>query len=378
MKNPFVFGGVVSGDAFCDREQELAELVRAVQNGQNVVMHSPRRFGKTSLVRRVLDQVASQGSLTLYVDLYPAISKQKFLDIYANAIASGLTGSIESVTGSLRRLLPKLIPKVVVQSEGAPSFEFDYDRSASITPHLDSLLEAMHVRARRTRAGAVVVFDEFQEITAYGDDEIEREMRSHFQNHANVSYFFLGSKQHLIRDLFDNPNRPLYRSAQHLPLGPLPQDALRDFIAARFGRGGLAIAPEAVERLILLCHGHPYYSQLLCHMLWDRCLDKHTIIPADVEKALNDALQREDGVFSTLWDALSPKQRQVLAALSREPAGQVFSADYLKRHGLGSASSVQKALSALAGRELIDRENGTHIISDLLFRRWITTRLAFR
>ena len=375
MRNPFVFGGVVTGEAFCDRDKEQIELVQAVQDGQNVVIHSPRRFGKTSLVRRVLDEVASQGILTLYVDLYPAVSKSKFLDLYTHALARGLTGSVESVTGTLRRLLPKLIPKVVIQSEGAPSFEFDYDRSAPISPHLDDLLEAMHVRARRAGTGAVVVFDEFQEIATYEDDEIERQMRSHFQHHANVSYFFLGSKRHLIRDLFDNPNRPLYRSARHLPLGPLPADALRGFIASRFAQSGLNIASDTTESLIHFCQGHPYYTQLLCHLLWDRCLDGRAATRSELEEAMKDALRREEGVFVTLWDTLSRKQRQVLAALSREPAEQVFSAGYLKRHGLGSASSVQKALSALSERELTDRENGTYSVPDLLFRRWIASHL---
>ncbi len=374
MKNPFIFGGVVSGEAFCDREEELTELLRAARNGQNVVLHSPRRFGKTSLIRRALDQAASQGLLTLYVDLYPAVSKQKFLDLYAGALARSLSGGLESIAGTLRRLLPKLIPKVVVQADGAPTFEFDYDRSTPITPHLDDLLEAMHVRAGRAGVNAVVVFDEFQEIVAYEDDEIERQMRSHFQHHPDVSYFFLGSRRHLMRDLFDNPNRPLYRSARHLPLGPLPSEALRAFIQGRFEQTGFSIAPEAVEDLIRACQGHPYYAQLLCHLLWDRCLETRTVEAPHVSEALSDALRREEGVFVTLWDALSRKQRQVLMALSREPAGQVFSAAYLKRHGLGSASSVQKALSALADRELIDRTNGDYAIPDLLFRRWIASQ----
>lgn len=121
--------------------------------------------------------------------------------------------------------------------------------------------------------------------------------------------------------------------------------------------------------------GHPYYTQLLCHLLWARGLDRRAVTLPDVEEAMKDALRCEEGVFVTLWDTLSRKQRQVLAALSHEPAEQVFSADYLKRHGLGSASSVQKALSALVERELIDRENGVFTVSDLLFRRWITSRL---
>ncbi|OGG46952.1 MAG: hypothetical protein A3F84_21080 [Candidatus Handelsmanbacteria bacterium RIFCSPLOWO2_12_FULL_64_10] len=374
MKNPFIFGGVVSGEAFCDREEELTELLRAARNGQNVVLHSPRRFGKTSLIRRALDEAASQGILTLYVDLYPAVSKQKFLDLYAGALARSLSGGLESVAGTLRRLLPKLIPKVVIQANGAPTFEFDYDRSTPITPHLDDLLEAMQVRAGRAGVNAVVVFDEFQEIVAYEDDEIERQMRSHFQHHADVSYVFLGSRRYLMRALFDNPNRPLYRSARHLPLGPLPAEALRAFIQGRFEQTGFSVASEAIEDLIRTCQGHPYYTQLLCHLLWDRCIETRTVEAPHVEGALNDALRREEGVFVTLWDTLSRKQRQALTALSREPAGQVFSAAYLKRHGLGSASSVQKALSALADRELIDRTNGDYAIPDLLFRRWIASQ----
>lgn len=371
MKNPFIFGGTVSGESFCDREEESAELIRAIQNGQNVVLYSPRRFGKTSLIRRVLDQAAAQGILTLYVDLYPAISKQKFLEIYAGALARTLSGSVESISRALRALLPKLIPKVVIQAEGAPTFEFDYDRSAPITPHLDDLLEAVHIRAQKEKVRAAVVFDEFQEIAAYEDDEIERQLRSHFQNHAEVSYLFLGSKRHLMRDLFDNPNRPLYRSAQHLPLGPLPTEALQDFISTRFTQGGFAIAPQAVDGLVHLCQGHPYYSQLLCHILWERCLDAHTIAPAQVEEALTDAIRREEGAFIAIWDTLSRKQRQVLAALSRESAAQIFSDSFLKRHDLGAAASVQKALAALIARELVDRENGDYTVVDLLFRRWI-------
>lgn len=371
MKNPFIFGGIVTGESFCDREEESAELIRAIQNGQNVVLYSPRRFGKTSLIRRVLDQAAAQGILTLYVDLYPAISKQKFLDIYAGALARTLSGNVESISRALRTLLPKLIPKVVIQAEGAPTFEFDYDRSALITPHLDDLLEAVHNRAQQEKTRAAVVFDEFQEIAAYEDDEIERQLRSHFQNHADVSYLFLGSKRHLMRDLFDNPNRPLYRSAQHLPLGPLPADALRAFIAAHFERGNFKITREAVDHLLDLCPGHPYYTQLLCHLLWERSLDTRAIAPAQVEEALADALRREESAFVAIWDTLSRKQRQVLAALSRERAAQIFSASFLKRHGLGAAASVQKALAALIDRELVDRENGNYAISDLLFRRWI-------
>ncbi len=54
MRNPFEYGGVVSGEAFCNREKETSDLVRAMENGEKLFVFSERRYGKTSLVRAAL------------------------------------------------------------------------------------------------------------------------------------------------------------------------------------------------------------------------------------------------------------------------------------------------------------------------------------
>jgi len=168
MKNPFVYGEAVSGEHFCDRANEISELVTDITNGVNVIIFSPRRYGKTSLIRRVLENAKAEGLLTFYVDLYPAISKQRFIEIYARAISKGLPGKASRIAKNLREYLPKIIPKIVLDGQSM-RFEFEFDRTADISPHLDDLLEAVSKAAQQHKKNAVVVFDEFQEIANFDD-----------------------------------------------------------------------------------------------------------------------------------------------------------------------------------------------------------------
>jgi len=191
MKNPFVYGETVSGDNFCDRAREMKELIADIKNGQNVIIFSPRRYGKTSLIKQALRKVKAQGILTFYIDLYPAINKGKFIEIYAGAISTGIPGGARQVVKKIKGYLPRIIPKVVMDDQ-AFHLEFEFDRTGSISPNIDDLLCAVNKEADRQNKSAVVVFDEFQEIADFDDDEIERKMRSVFQNHRNVSYIFMG------------------------------------------------------------------------------------------------------------------------------------------------------------------------------------------
>ena len=231
MRNPFVYGETVSGDNFCGRALETKELATDVKNGQNVIIFSPRRYGKTSLIKQVLRKAKAQGILTFYVDLYPAINKGKFIEIYAGAISAGIPGII--------------------------------------SPNINDLLCAVDKEAGRQNKSAVVVFDEFQEIANFDDDEIERKMRSVFQNHRNVSYIFMGSKTHLMRDIFNNPNRPFYKSGKHFPLGKIDHEELSLFAKRKFSDQGIVIDDNDLNSILNNTECRPYYFQMLCNVLWD-------------------------------------------------------------------------------------------------------------
>lgn len=370
MKNPFVYGETVSGDNFCDRVREMKELIADIKNGQNVIIFSPRRYGKTSLIKQALRKVKSQGILTFYIDLYPAINKGKFIEIYAGAISSGIPGGARQVAKKIKEYLPRIIPKVVLDDQTF-HLEFEFDRTGSISPNINDLLSAVNKEADRQNKSAVVVFDEFQEIANFDDDEIERKMRSVFQNHRNVSYIFMGSKTHLMRDIFNNPNRPFYKSGKHFPLGKIDQEELSLFAKKKFSDQAIVIGYNELNSILNNTECHPYYFQMLCNVLWELCIDSRMITEADIGKALDILISRESSAYIAMWEELTIKQKNLMVALAMEECPEVFGKKFLETYGLGPSSSIQKALKKLLKKELIQQKNGSYIIYDLFFKKWI-------
>lgn len=375
MRNPFVYGEEATGEAFCNREAEIKEILRDIRNGVNLVIFSPRRYGKTSLIKQVLNRLDRRRTVSVYVDLYPAVSKHKFLELYANAIASVITGKVEAKLKTLKELLPRLIPKITLKGEpGTPEFEFDFDHSKRPSLYLEETLQAVKKYADSHRVGAVVVFDEIQEILQYEDDEIEKAMRSCFQSHRNVSYVFLGSKRHLMEPMFTDPNRPFFKSGKHLPLRRIPEKELIPFIRSKFKQGKIKLSPKHAAIIVEIAECHPYYVQLLGHVLWNDCLDTLEINADDIAAAVNSVIERERSLFLTIWDNLTRKQKALLLALAKssESAEQrIFSQQFLTKYSLGSASTMQKALAGLIEKNLIERENGMYVLSDVFFKKWL-------
>jgi hypothetical protein len=378
IKNPFVYGGEVVGDSFWNRTHEIQEILKDIQNGQNVILFSVRRYGKTSLIKTILEKARKKGVLTVYVDLYPALTKEKFVEIYAKAISSSLGKPTQKILEIVKKLFPRLIPKIVIRSEGETEFEFDYAPNTLYKTSLTDLLHAVHKRAKEEKKEACVVFDEFQEIANYTDDEVEKEMRSAFQMHRNVSYIFLGSKKHLFSKFFHDPNRPFYKSGKHFPLSRLPLYEVKKHVKENFASGKISVTEEVLTMIAEKGAGHPYYTQLLCHILWDECFDNKKIIEKDVEMALFKMLQRESDVYQTILEGLTQKQKNLLVALSHEPQAQIFSNAFLTRHRLGPASSIQKAFTFLIEKDILDRENNQITFQDPFFSLWLQKRTTSR
>jgi len=375
MENPFVYGKVVRGKYFADRDAEIAELVNDIASGQNVIVFSPRRYGKTSLILEVLDRVKAEGLLTFYLDLFKVTSQETFIAAYAKEVARLHGGRIQNMLKKIRDLLPRLVPKVVMRGEKVDvEVEFEFDPSADKAPLLDDLFEAVSTVSSQTGKRAVAVFDEFQEITSWdAKGQIERQMRTHFQMHENVSYIFMGSKRHLMQELFRNKNRPFYRFGKHFPLEKIPEDEFAKFIQTRFEETGFQIDLEAVREILQTTDDHPYYTQLLCHILWDRNQQEKIITKESITAALQEVFMREAHAFQGLWDMLTLKARQLLVALAKEegPQVQLFSSDFLRKHNLGSASSVQRAITRLLEEEVLEKTDGGYQFTDVFFRRWL-------
>jgi hypothetical protein len=370
--NPFRYGDLALDDTFTNREAEIAELKTDIRNGQNVVVFAPRRYGKSSLVWRVAQEAIQEGTLVASVDLMTTPTKERLAEKLARSIHEDVASPLLRARDRLRvfrglRITPVM---TVDPDDGSVGFTFRAThRAEDVDATLERLLELpAELGADRGRRVAIV-FDEFQEVVDI-DPHLPRLMRSVFQAQPDVAHVYLGSKRHMMERIFNDENEPFWRSAKQMELGRIASPAFRGYVEQRFAATGRAVEPEVVDRLLAATGGHPYATQELCYFLWEETLPAVPASPEQLEQAMTDVLHAENAHFALVWENASSVQRLVLAALAREP-GRALAADYRHRHGLPAASSVQRALTALARQELVARDPAGYLISEPFLTEWL-------
>jgi AAA+ ATPase superfamily predicted ATPase len=372
--NPFQYGLIADSAAFADRERELQALTSDIRNGQDVVVLGRRRFGKSSLLFRAADRLRRQGVLIAYVDVMAAPTKDRLASALAQTIHAGIATPLMRAR---RRALAvfrdlRVQPTVTLKPDDASvSFTFaaGHDQEAVDATIVDLLELAGRLGAERDRRVALV-FDEFQEIVDL-DPHYPRVFRSIFQHQRGVSHVYLGSKRHLMDRLFNDRNEPFWRSAKQIELGPIGAEHFAPFVRRRLVDTDRAIQDGTLERLLELTAGHPYATQQLCYFLWEELPEGFTAGPPDLERALRGVLAAENAHFDLVWEQATRNERQLLLALGREP-GRPYTVEYRRRHGLTSASHVQRSLRSLQRRELVRRrEDDLYELAEPFLPAWL-------
>ncbi len=376
MNNPFEYGAAVSGSAFCNRTTETADLMSAIHNSQRAFLYSERMMGKTSLVRRVLAGLDPEKYVAVYIDLWATDDEASFITTTAREISQAMGSDASRVLEVAKRLFSRFSPKVSLDDNGIPKVSFEYNPTAEqARQSLEEVLAAPQRMATESGKKVAIVFDELQRILEYGDDHVERLLRSIIQMQRNVSYIFLGSRKHLLQDMFLNRKRPLYSAADHFPLGPIKVEHWLPFIQQKFETTGRQISKQVTEQICLLTQGHPFYTQHLCHAIWEKLAAGEEATELDIQRGLQVLLARETGAYSTLWESLTVNQRRFLYGLAVEDHPvSLYSRAFVQKYRLGNPSAIQRLSGALLKRDVIDRDARSFVISDRFFRLWIRER----
>ncbi len=209
------------------------------------------------------------------------------------------------------------------------------------------------------------------------DNIVERRLRSIIQQHENVAYIFLGSQKHLIQNLFVDNRRPLYRAASHFPLKPIAVQDWIPFIAMRFNNASKFISQELIRIICEKTEGHPFYTQHLCHLIWEMCDTNTPVSKEMIAHAIDLLLDRESYAFTTLFEGLSSNQKRLLEAIAKAgEEAQPYAADFVSLSGVKSASALQSAMKALIDKDIVDRnEEGAYKVSDRFLALWIRRRI---
>ncbi|HEV8099675.1 MAG TPA: ATP-binding protein [Gaiellaceae bacterium] len=367
-RNPFSFGALALDEAFTDRAREVAELRADILNGQDVVVFAPRRYGKSSLVWRVAQRLARDRVLVAQVDLMTTPTKEKLAEKLAKAIHDDIATPLFRAKERLRVFSGlRIAPVVTVDAEdGSLGFSFSAGHTRDdIDATLERLFELPgRLGAERNRRVALVI-DEFQEVVEI-DPHLPKLMRAVFQEQPEVAHVYLGSKRHMMRRIFNDENEPFWRSAKPMELGVISPADFGPYIEARFR----AIDPLVLGRVLAMTHGHPYATQELGYFLWEEAGGRKAGLP-ELDRAITSLLRSEHAHFTLIWDHAAATQRVLLQALAAEP-GRPYAGEYRRRHNLPAPSSVQRAVEALAGDELVGRdEDGNFRIVEPFLAEWI-------
>src|SRR3954470_15134712 len=309
--NPFRFGALALDEAFTDREREVAELSADMRNGQDVVVFAPRRYGKSSLIWRVAQELVSSTVLVAQVDLMTTPTRAKLAEKLAKTIHDDIASPLFRAKERLRVFQGlRITPTVTVDpDDGTLGFSFTPGFAREdLDATIERLLELPGRLAGERDRRVALILDEFQEIADI-DPGLPKLMRAVFQQQAEVAHVSLGSRRHMMRRIFSDANEPFWRSAKQMELGVITPEHFRGYIRRQFERTGRVITADGVRAIIGATGGHPYATQELCYFAWQETPAQEGCDAARVTAALAKVLRSEHAHFSLLWERASSLQR---------------------------------------------------------------------
>jgi hypothetical protein len=376
--NPFVYGEIVTAAAFADRDAERERLTEDLAAGQKVFLISPRRYGKSSLIRDVMRALARRKFLTVEVTVAASSSYVGFLESYARALVVA-----DTPVSRLRRwatdLLQSLRPEVRVDArhgDGGFSVAFPTVRTPREVAQLATEVFGLPGKIADTRKQRMAIaLDEFQSVTTFDGGAVEHALRAAVQDQRQVGYVFAGSEPSLMERMLTS-KRPFYKAGPVMRLDKIDDAEFAAFIDERLASTGFTPEEGLGDAIVELAANVPYDVQRLAHETWDdvRAARRKIVGLEDLHRTLSRLLGEHQMVFEESWQRLTLAQRAVLRAVVIENGRELLSSDVRTRHRLPGTSSVQSALAALRKQDIVQKEDNRYVVTDSLYREWVARR----
>jgi uncharacterized protein len=375
ITNPFVTGGYMGPDYFCNRENETDILLKAISSKRNVTLISLRRMGKTGLLKHVkhlLEQIPKgsqrekKPAAVIYVDLMPTMNGSEMLNTLSSALLH-LKQDERNFFERVLSILATLRPRITYDNlTGQPTLELKAESQSDIQFGFDHLLRFIS----EIKQDLVFMFDEFQQISQYPEKNIEHLLRTIIQSYPTIPFIFSGSSKHMLEPMFSSSGRPFYQSAELMYLDKIPAPDYRKFIIEKFKTGGIKIDDEALLRIFNWTRLHTFYVQHVCNLLYET--GNKVISPDLISQTFHRVLTSHEPLFASYRNLIPAQQYKLLQAIAIEDGiSQPTSGAFIKDHGLTSASSVATSLKALSEKEMIVQSGNQWVVYDVFFSRWL-------
>lgn len=367
--NPFSYGTVVKEPYFFNRKEEIMRIVGTLGGGNNLVLYAPRRYGKTSVVMQAIYSLAALGFTCIYFDFMTVYSRESFIEGFSRAVLAH-QNNINKALKTFSKLVKGIRPKLSFDQNGTPEFSLDFSTTEITDQSLESVID-LPEKLTEGKRKFIIVMDEFQDIDKLNGENFEKLLRSKIQHHAHVNYLFLGSRTHILNDMFTNKSRAFYNSAAAMHLEPLPENETVAFLINGFSLSNIKLNESTASGLIGQAGNVPYYIQFLASEVWQYCINRiETVSDEIIALCAARILDLKGDYYFELFDRQTSYQKKLLKALATDNQN-VFSTEYAGRFRLSAASTTQKALNGLINGGIIEKYQKHYLFDDPFFKKYI-------
>ena len=370
--HPFKFGKLAEGVHFVDREKERARLKVNLRSGVNTILISPRRYGKSSLVQRVSDDLRKERKMRFaQVDLFEVRDEREMLERITAAVITATSTTLEERLHDLKRFVQAIVPKVSLGSD--PTQEISIGLSwEDLQRSRHELLELPEKLAKAKKVQLVLCIDEFQNIGQFPDPKgTQKLLRAAWQRHKHVTHVLYGSKRHMMLDIFTRSSMPFYKFGDLMFLERIERPYWTAYIVDRFRRTKKKIDKDLATSIAAIMEDHPYSVQLLANAAWHRT--RLTCTAASIDQGLEELMDQYGILFQHLVDGLTTPQLRYLEAMS-DGVERFTTADVLARYEFGSSALVGRIRTGLEKKDILDHQGPKTVWLDPLFRHWLERR----
>ena len=349
MQKPFLYGQAVSGQNFTDRKSETARLVANFTHGINTILISPRRLGKTSLVKKAISGIDSKEDIPVFLDIYDCRDEYDFYERLSTSVLKATSSSVDSLMSNISEFIGRIAPK-------------------DLSP--EEILDLPEKVAKKKNKHLIICIDEFQQIGEFPDSiGVQKKMRGIWQHQENVTYCFFGSKKHMMEKIFADRSMPFYQFGELIHLGKIGTADWVEYISRQFSEGGKQISPELAASL---CESVDNYSSYVQQLSWNLfVITEDTATEEGLKQAIQDTIAQSSSLFTEQIRGLTTYQMNFLKAVAGGLHEGFTSGKVLSMYRLGSKSNIQVITESLKEKELIELTDGGIYLTDPVFQKWL-------
>ena len=369
FRSPFQFGTLATEDNFIDRVEDRKLLKQLLSSHINVMLISPRRWGKSSLVKKAMSEliVEDKNVRVCYIDAFSIGSEAEFYRTFASQVIACASSKMERWIEDAKKFLMGVVPQVVLNDQVTDFAAFDLKFVPQEKDKM-TILQLPEMLAKEKGIRIVVCIDEFQQLANLPEySDMEGKMRSVWQQQQLTSYCLYGSKRNMMLNIFNNSNSPFYRFGQVIFMNKIAKEHWMPFIVSAFENTGKSISTDFVERICDIVACHSWYLQQLCYFIWSYTA---TEVTEEVfELGLKQVMNINTPMFQNDTESLSSTQIEMLKAIAN--GEQHFSSQAVKHiYSLGNPNTIVKNKRALQNKDIVEMQKNEFVFVDPIYQLW--------